>query len=99
LGQRHANRFAYKRSFLFPSGKASRAYCENLAAKLGSRTAREIPASCQEYLQPNKIDPFAGMQAGSAASARSHRSKGHEYHAQVQRRLTNGTTRRFSKKN
>jgi len=43
-------------------------------------------------------DPFVGMRPGAAAAARSHRSKGQEYHAQVQRRFISGLAgRRFSK--
>jgi hypothetical protein len=75
------------------------AYCERLAAKYSKD---ELPTSCRDYFQhqasPTSVDPFAGMRPGSAASARAHRSKGQEHHAQVQRRLTS-SGRRFSKLN
>jgi hypothetical protein len=74
-------------------------YCERLAAKYSKD---ELPSSCRDYFQHQKgsgaVDPFAGMRPGAAAAARSHRSKGQEHHAQVQRRWTS-SGRRFSKLN
>ena len=77
------------------------AYCERLAAKYSKD---ELPSSCRDYFQhqsspsASSVDPFAGMRPGAATSARAHRSKGQEHHAQVQRRLTS-SGRRFSKLN
>lgn len=83
--------------FLYETGKNSRAYCENLAAKLKKRS--ELPPSCRQFIQDGddkKHDPFAGMRPGEAVHARNSLSKGRESHAQVQRRLTTGS-RRFTK--
>jgi hypothetical protein len=91
-------------SFLFFAPVQTAAYCERLAAKYSKD---ELPSSCRDYFQnqaspssssATTVDPFAGMRPGSAASARAHRSKGQEHHAQVQRRLTS-SGRRFSKLN
>jgi hypothetical protein len=57
-----------------------------------------IPPSCKQFMEDtDKVDPFAGMRASDSSDLRISRAAGRESTAQVQRRMTNGSTRRFSK--
>jgi len=82
-----------------------RVFCKNLTENI--KKVSEIPQVCNQYPdvvksitarieEKDAAIAFQGMQSGSGNEARTARTKGVEYHAQVQRRLTQ--TRRFSKK-